>query len=230
MAGHSHAKNVMRRKNSQNAKKGKVFTKVARAITVAAKKGGFDVETNFKLKDALRLAKIANLPKENIERAIEKAKNADKDNLEEMLYEGYGPEGVAILVEVCSDNRNRITSEIRAAFSKYGGNLGEINSVKFMFEHNGFVRCRVEPEREDEFLSQSIELGAIEVEEPNIGIFKAENFSQAQYILEQKFEIEESILGFFPTHKTEGNEKFYKLIEALENNEDIQAVWHNADI
>ena len=144
MAGHSQFKNIMHRKGKQDALRAKKFTRLLREIQVASKGGLPDVEHNPRLRTAVQAAKAANVPKDNIERAIKKGQGADGENYEEVRYEGYGPAGVALIVEALTDNRNRTASEVRAAFSKHGGSLGETNSVSFQFDRIGQIRFAVD--------------------------------------------------------------------------------------
>lgn len=229
MAGHSHAKNVMHRKNAQNAKKAKIFTRYSKLIEIAVRQGGTDIEGNARLKDALKQAKRAGLPKENIERSLKKSE--DKSiNFEEVLYEGYALGGVAVLVEAITDNRNRTVSEVRSIFSKFGGALGESNSVAFMFQKRGIVECDIGNDTDTFFLRAS-ELGAIDVEE-NIAIFPVEFFNEGEEGLEKIWTVTHSEIAYLPEHKItlKDQESFFKMIEKLEDNEDVQACWHNLDL
>src|ERR1700756_3424154 len=164
MAGHSQFKNIMHRKGRQDAARSKLFSKLAREITVAAKLGVADPNMNPRLRAAVQAARAENMPKDKIDRAIKKAQGGEAENYEEMRYEGYGPGGVAILVEVLTDNRNRTASDIRSAFSKHGGALGETNSVSFMFERKGVVRYSAKAAGADAFFEAALEAGADNVE------------------------------------------------------------------
>src|SRR5580693_1222457 len=161
MAGHSQFKNIMHRKGRQDAARSKLFSKLAREITVSAKHGMPDPAHNPRLRAAIIAARAENMPKDNIERAIKKAAG-DAENIEEVRYEGYGPGGTALIVEALTDNRNRTAGDIRAAFSKYGGALGETNSVSFMFNRVGVVTYPKEKGSEDAMLEAAIEVGADE--------------------------------------------------------------------
>ncbi|KAA5605145.1 YebC/PmpR family DNA-binding transcriptional regulator [Roseospira marina] len=164
MAGHSQFKNIMYRKGGQDAKRAKLFTKLAREITVSCKTGSPDPDANPRLRAAISAAKQASMPKDNIERAMAKAtSSADADTLEELRYEGYGPGNVAVIVECLSDNRNRTAAEVRAAFNKHGGTMGETNSVAFNFERVGYVRYPAEAGDPDAMLEAAIEAGADDV-------------------------------------------------------------------
>jgi len=165
MAGHSQFKNIMYRKGAQDAKRSKLFSKLAREIQVAARTGMPDPEMNARLRAAIAVARAANMPKDNIERAVKRG-SADEDgaNYEEVRYEGYGPAGVAVIVEALTDNRNRTAAEVRSAFTKFGGSLGETGSVSFMFERVGSINYLPEVASEDEMLEAAIEAGAGECE------------------------------------------------------------------
>src|SRR3954452_11070998 len=161
MAGHSQFKNIMHRKGAQDARRGRQFAKLIREITVAARQGLPDPAFNPRLRAAVVAARQANMPKDTVDRAIKKASGgAGGDDYEEVRYEGYGPAGVAIIVEALTDNRNRTVSDVRSAFSKYGGALGETNSVSFLFNRMGVVRYPARVASEDEMLEAAIEAGA----------------------------------------------------------------------
>ena len=161
MAGHSKFKNIMHRKGRQDAKRGKVFSKLIRELTVAAKSGLPDPDMNPRLRTAIAAARAANMPSDTMNRAIKKASGADDDtHYEEIRYEGYGPGGVAVIVEALTDNRNRTASEVRAAFTKYGGNLGESGSVSFMFERVGLIVYGADAASADDMFEAALEAGA----------------------------------------------------------------------
>src|SRR5690606_7832504 len=161
MAGHSQFKNIMYRKGAQDAKRAKIFTKLIRELTTAARAGLPDPDGNPRLRAAINAARNANMPKDTIERAIKRGSgDADGENYEEIRYEGYGPGGVAIIVEALTDNRNRTASEIRAAFSKYGGNLGESNSVSFLFDRKGVIRYPLKAASAEAMFDAALEAGA----------------------------------------------------------------------
>src|ERR1700691_289192 len=165
MAGHSQFKNIMHRKGAQDKKRAKVFTKIIRELTTAARAGLADPAANPRLRAAVMMAKEANMPRDTIERAIKRgAGGADTENYDEVRYEGYGPGGVAVIVEALTDNRNRTASEIRAAFAKAGGNLGETNSVSFMFERVGEIVYPVATASADDMLEAAIDAGANDAE------------------------------------------------------------------
>src|SRR5690348_6196935 len=160
MAGHSQFKNIMFRKGRQDKERSKLFSKLAREITVASKQGLPDPAHNPRLRAAIIAARAENMPKDNIERAIKKGQGGDAENYDEVRYEGYGPGGVALIVEALTDNRNRTAADVRAAFSKYGGALGESNSVAFMFQRAGVVTYPKSAGTDDAMLEHAIEAGA----------------------------------------------------------------------
>ena len=239
MAGHSKWANIKHRKSAQDAKRGKIFTKLIKEISVAAKEGGGDVETNPRLRLAIQNAKGANMPKDNIERAIKKAIGADADDYQETTYEGYAPHGVAVFVECLTDNLNRTVSSVRASFNKYGGSLGVNGSVDYMCDRKGSFRILL-PENydEDELTLELIDGGAedVEFEEESANITSSmEDFGSVNSKLEELgLEVENAELQRIPTTTvTLGDDEFQsvmKLIEALEDNDDVQKVYHNMDI
>jgi len=240
MAGHSKWKNIQRRKNAQDAKRGKLFMKLAKEIYVAAKMGGGDPSSNASLRLVIEKAKAANMPNENIERAIKKATgNEDHTNYEEIKYEGYGPGGVAVMVTCLTDNKNRTASNVRVAFSKNGGNLGETGCVSYLFDRKGLlVVSREEFEvDEDEMLLQAIEAGAEEIEttDESFEIYTTpESFEGVKNNLEESgFTFVQAEITMIPQTYTslEGDDltKMLKLIDALEDDDDVQEVYHNLD-
>ena len=240
MAGHSHAKNVMHRKNAQNAKKAKHFTKIAKIISVAISSAGADPNLNPRLRDALRTARSYNIPKDNIERIFNKAK--EKNNLEEIVYEGYF-DGLAVLVETITDNRTRTFSEIRNIFSKNGGSLGESGSVAFMFDKKGFIELGfvegAEHEAElENIILEILDFVDLENFEDNFIYTTIETFHKTltdlEAVLEKNFkniEVANSGFAYFPNHTVSLNdhEAFEKLKSALEDNDDVQEVWSNLE-
>lgn len=241
MAGHSKWKNIQRRKNAQDAKRGKVFMKLAKEIFVAAKNGGGDPETNPSLRLAVDKAKSANMPNENIDRAIKKA-TGDLDGIqyENVTYEGYGPGGAAIMVKLLTDNKNRAAADVRHAFSKNNGNMGENGCVSFLFKRRGsLVIDRSEINlNEDELMLQGIEAGAEEMETHEESF---EIYTDPQEFQNVKTQLEASDIHFasaevtmLPETYTQLEEQdglnMLKLIDMLEDNEDVQDVYHNADI
>lgn len=240
MAGHSKWKNIQRRKNAQDAKRGKAFMKAAKDIYVAAKDGGPDPETNPALRLAIDKAKASNVPNDNIERNIKKATGTlDGVSYEEIIYEGYGPGGTAVMVELLTDNKNRAASEVRHAFSKSGGNLGENGCVAFMFNRQGYIvidRTTTDAD-EDTVMLAAIEAGADEMETSDeafeiyteTGSFK----DVRDALIAEGFELDTAEVTFVPTIYTgldEDNQaKMERLIESLEDLDDVQDVHHNAE-
>ncbi|MGJ7035113.1 YebC/PmpR family DNA-binding transcriptional regulator [Anoxybacillus eryuanensis] len=240
MAGHSKWKNIQRRKNAQDAKRGKLFMKLAKEIYVAAKMGGGDPTTNATLRLAIEKAKSANMPNENIERAIKKATgNQEHTHYEEIRYEGYGPGGVAVMVICLTDNKNRTASNVRVAFSKNGGNLGETGCVSYLFDRKGLIVIAREglDIDEDEMLLQAIEAGADEMEttEDSFEIYTSpEQFEQVKNTLAaQGFTFATAEITMIPQTYTTltGDDltKMLKLIDMLEDDDDVQEIYHNLD-
>ena len=239
MAGHSHAKNIMHRKGAQDAKKGRVFAKVIREITVSAKQGLPDMTFNPRLRAAVMAARQMNMPRDTIERAVKKASGNDAgSDYVEVRYEGYGPYGVAVIVEALTDNRNRTASDVRAAFSKHGGSLGETNSVSFMFGRIGLIRYPATAATEDEMLEAGIEAGADNVELTEDGheittsidsLFAVRDAMEARFGTpeEAKFDWRPSTTVALDEDKAVA---LMKLIDALEDSDDVQNVYANFDI
>ncbi len=239
MAGHSKWHNIQRRKGAQDAKRGKIFMFHAKNIYTAAKAGG-DPEMNPALRLAIEKAKNDNMPNDNIERAIKKATGTlDGASYEEVTYEGYGPSGIAIIVHVLTDNRNRSAAEIRHAFSKNGGNLGTSGSVSFMFDRVGYIIILNQDGSidEDELTLAALDAGAEDIEYED-GIFEIsttpESFqSVVDYLTEADYEIENSEITLVPQTTTqvsgEDLEKMNHLIEQLEESEDVQDIHHNME-
>jgi len=239
MAGHSKFKNIMHRKGAQDAKRAKVFNRLAREITVAVKASGEDPSMNPRLRLALQNARADNMPKDKIENAIRKgAGTLDTENYDEMRYEGYGPGGVAIIVEVMTNNKNRTASEVRAAFSKHGGNLGETGSVGFMFERIGAITYGKEKADDEAMFEAALEAGATNCEsddESHIITCSQVDFGSVREALEQKFgESKSAKLQWQPLNTTpvasENAPSLLKLIDALEDNDDVQEVSSNFEI
>ncbi|MCA1021713.1 YebC/PmpR family DNA-binding transcriptional regulator [Halobacillus litoralis] len=240
MAGHSKWSNIKHRKGAQDAKRGKLFMKLAREIFMAAKQGGGDEETNPALRIAADKARSNNMPKDNIERAVKKATgDLEGVNYEEFTYEGYGPGGVAVMVKVLTDNKNRTAGEVRHAFSKNDGNLGENGCVAFMFNRSGYLvidRSTTDAD-EEEMMLEVIEAGAEEMEttEESFEIYtEPETFSDVKASLEESgYAFSTSEVTMIPETYTEleeeGVEKMLKLIDMLEDNDDVQEVYHNLD-
>ncbi len=240
MSGHSKWHSIRHKKAIVDARRGKLFTKLIREIIVAARLGGGDPDKNPRLRKAIQAARDANMPKENIERAIKKGTGElEGEKFEEVSYEGYGPGGVAVLVEAMTDNKNRTASEIRHIFSKYGGNLGESGCVSWMFKRKGYIVVeKSKVSSEDELFEIIIEAGAEDMKEDgsNFVIYTApEDFENVVKALQEKgIEIAAKEIGMIPDTyvKLEGKqaEQMIKLMEALEDHDDVQHVWANFDI
>ncbi|WP_336944923.1 YebC/PmpR family DNA-binding transcriptional regulator [Asaia sp. HN010] len=239
MAGHSQFKNIMHRKGAQDAKRAKQFAKILREITVAARSGLPDPTSNPRLRAAMIAAREANMPKDNVERAIKKASGAGGgEDYVEVRYEGYGPAGVAVIVEGLTDNRNRTASEVRAAFSKHGGSMGESNSVSFMFQRLGVVTYPTAAASEEDMLEAAIEAGADNAELTADGheiTCAMESLFAVRDALEARFgEPCSAKLDWRPENTVTLDEEkarsVLKLIDVLEDNDDIQAVYANFDI
>jgi YebC/PmpR family DNA-binding regulatory protein len=238
MAGHSQFKNIMHRKGRQDAQKSKLFGKLAREITVAAKLGTPDPAMNPRLRAAVIAARQENMPKDNIERAIKKAMGGESENYDEIRYEGYGPGGVAIIVEALTDNRNRAASDIRSYFTKSGGNLGESGSVAFMFDRVGVIEYDRSVVSDDAMLDAAIEAGADDVISNESGheIYASpENLREVARALEAKFgEPRKAALSWKPQNMVavddETGEKLLKLMDMLNEHDDVQNVFANFEI
>jgi YebC/PmpR family DNA-binding regulatory protein len=239
MAGHSHVKNVMHRKGAQDAKKARAFAKLIREITVSARQGLPDPASNPRLRSAMAAARQANMTRDTIERAIKKASGAGPgEDYVEVRYEGYGPAGVAIIVEALTDNRNRTASDVRTAFNKYGGALGETNSVSFLFSRLGVVRYPARVASEDQMLEAAIEAGADDVASGPDGheiTTSIENLFAVRDALEGKFGApEEAKFDWRPMTSVTLDEDraiaVLKLVDALDDNDDVQNVYANFDI
>ncbi len=238
MAGHSKFKNIMHRKGKQDKARAKVFTKIAREITLAAKNGLPDPTANPKLRLALQAARAENMPKDNIERAIKKATGADAEDIEPIRYEGYAPGGVALIVETLTDNRNRTGAAVRAAFSKHGGNLGSTGSVAHMFDHVGEIVYPVEAGDADKILEAAIEAGADDAQSDDEGHLITTSFDNLGTVagaLEEALGEAETVKDVWrPNLTTEVDEDnattILKLIEVLEDDDDVQNVFANFDI
>ena len=239
MAGHSQFKNIMHRKGAQDARRARQFAKVIREITVAARAGLPDPSSNARLRAAMWAAQKVNMPKDTVERAIKKASGAAAgDDYVEIRYEGYGPAGVAVIVEALTDNRNRTASDVRAAFSKHGGSLGELNSVSFLFTHLGVVSYPAAAASEDAMLEAAIEAGADDARSGPDGhevTCATDAFFAVRDALEARFGAPESArLDWRPdtvvTLDEERGGSLLRLIEALDENDDVQAVYANFDL
>lgn len=239
MAGHSKWANIKHRKAAQDAKKGKVFTKVAKEITVAAKLGGGDPEMNPRLRMALDKAKAVNLPKDNVDRAIKKGTGEGNEaNFEDVMYEGYGPEGVAILVQALTDNKNRTVSEVRSTMAKKNGNMGEAGCVSWIFEKKGVISIPLDNIGEDQIMSLAIDAGAEDVETGDDSyeiICDPADYEDVKKTIESEniaYEYAEVTMRPKTTIEVKGDnaKKVINLIEALEDLDDVQEVYTNFDI
>ncbi len=238
MAGHSQFKNIMHRKGRQDAQRSKLFSKLAREITVAAKLGTPDPAMNPRLRAAIIAARGENMPKDNIERAIKKAAGNDSENYDEIRYEGYGPGGVAVIVEALTDNRNRAASDIRSFFTKSGGNLGETGSVAFMFDRLGVIEYDAGTASEEAMLEAAIEAGADDVVSSEAGheIYTAQDtLREVAKALEATFgEPRKAALTWRPQNTIavddDTGEKLLKLIDTLNEHDDVQNVYANFEL
>ena len=239
MAGHSQFSNIMHRKGAQDKKRAKVFAKLIREIMVAAKTGLPDPAANPRLRAAMAAARGANMPKDNIERAIKRgAGGEDGVNYEEIRYEGFGPGGISIIVEALTDNRNRTASEVRAAFSKHGGNLGETGSVNYLFDRVGAITYPLEVGSAEKVFEAALESGAEDVESDSSGhvvICSADEFNEVREALEKKLGDSEKASLIWRPQTTialgeEEAEKIIRLIDTLDDNDDVQNVSANFEI
>jgi YebC/PmpR family DNA-binding regulatory protein len=238
MAGHSQFKNIMHRKGRQDKVRSKLFSKLAREITVAAKLGLPDPDMNPRLRAAMIAARAENMPKDNMERAIKKAIGGDAENYDEVRYEGYGPGGVAVIVEALTDNRNRTASDVRATFTKSGGNLAETGAVSFMFDRVGVVEFDAGAGSADAMLDAAIEAGAEDVVSSENGheIYTSQDsLRDVAKALEAKFgEPRKAALMWKPQNTIalddEQGEKLLRLMTTLEEHDDVQNVYANFEV
>jgi YebC/PmpR family DNA-binding regulatory protein len=238
MAGHSKFKNIMHRKGAQDKKRAGLFSKLSREITVAAKMGMPDPDFNPRLRAAVNAAKAQSVPKDNIQRAIDKASKGDGDNYEEIRYEGYGPGGVALIVEALTDNRNRTATNVRTAFAKNGGNLGASGAVSHGFERLGLIEYGAGAGDEDKVLEAAIEAGADDVESDDEGhaIWTSiETLHPVARALEAALGEAEAVkLAWKPGLKVDLGESdagtLFKLIDVLDDDDDVQTVWGNYEV
>ena len=236
MAGHSKWANIKHRKGAQDAKRGKIFTKIIKEITVSSRIGGTDIESNPRLRKAVENAKANNMPADNIERAIKKgAGTLEGVKYEEVTYEGYGPSGVAILLEVVTDNKNRSVSEIRHAFSKFGGNLAENGSVSWLFEKKGVIHLELLNSNEDELYEIALNFGTDEIDNKS-GIYEIKTepdimIKLCKLLLEKEFNIISSNIEMLPKNyhhpKKEDIPQISMLLDLFENNDDVNNVYSN---
>ena len=239
MAGHSQFKNIMFRKGAQDKKRGKIFTKLIRELTTAARMGLPDPAANPRLRAAVLAARQANMPKDTVDRAIKRGAGADAgDNYDEVRYEGYGPGGVAVIVEALTDNRNRTASDVRAAFTKASGALGETNSVSCMFDRVGEIVYPASAASADDMLEAAIEAGANDVEsgdDAHAVLSSVEDFNEVRDALEQRFgEAQSAKLMWRPKTSSpideETAQSLFKLLDTLEDSDDVQNVYANFEV
>jgi YebC/PmpR family DNA-binding regulatory protein len=237
MAGHSKFKNIQHRKGAQDKKRAKIFGRLIKELTVAAR-AGTDPDSNPRLRTALTAARGANMPKDNIERVLKRAEGGEGETYDEIRYEGYGPGGTALIVETMTDNRNRTASEVRAAFNKYGGSLGETGSVSFMFDRVGQMIYPVDAGDTDTVFEAALEAGADNVESDENGheiTCATEDYNTVSEALNEAFGApEEAGLVWKPQNTIEVNEQqastMLKLLDALDDNDDVQNISSNFDI
>ncbi|MFA7639539.1 MAG: YebC/PmpR family DNA-binding transcriptional regulator [Parvibaculum sp.] len=238
MAGHSQFKNIMYRKGAQDKKRAKLFAKLAKEITVAAKMGLPDPEYNPRLRSAIQAARAENMPKDNIERAIKRSTDQGGENYEEVRYEGFGPGGIGIIVETLTDNRNRTAGEVRAIFSKNGGNLGETGAVSFMFDRLGMIEYGADAGSADEMLEAAIDGGADDCqssEETHELYCAPDALHEVASALEAKFGEPRAARIIWKPQNTiavddEKAETIFKMMEALDDNDDVQQVYANFEM
>ena len=238
MAGHSQFKNIMHKKGRADKARSKLFSKLAREITTAAKLGMPDPAMNPRLRAAVLAARAENMPKDNIERAIKKSQGGDTESYEDMRYEGYGPGGVAVIVETLTDNRNRTAGDVRAAFTKSGGNLAETGAVSFMFDHVGVVEYEAKVADADAVLEAAIEAGADDVVSSENGheIYTAsDSLGSVAKALEAKFgEPRKAALMWKPKNTIaiddDKGEKLINLLDVLNEHDDVQNVYANFEV
>lgn len=240
MSGHSKWANIKHRKGRQDAIRGKIFTRIAKEITIASREGGGDPDGNPRLRLAMLNARAANMPNDNVMKAIKKGTGEIAGaQIEEYTYEGYGPGGVAVILEVATDNKNRTFPEIRSLFAKLGGNIGETNSVAWSFDRKGVVTIKTNGKTEDDLMEAVLDSGAddMEYDEESTRIICAmENYgSLNKYFQDNNFEIEESKLEYIPQNTSkitdlELAKKFMKFNDAFEDHDDVQNIFTNVEI
>jgi YebC/PmpR family DNA-binding regulatory protein len=238
MAGHSKFKNIMYRKGAQDKKRSKVFSKLSKEITVAAKAGLPDPNMNPRLRAAVLAARAQNMPKDNIERAIKKSQEAGGDDYQEVRYEGFAPGGVGVIVETLTDNRNRTASEVRSAFTKYGGALGETGAVSFMFDRVGEIEYPAKVATADAMLEAALDAGADDCQSDEEGHWlycSPDALHEVAGVLQEKFGDASSVRIMWRPQNTVGvddekAEKLLKMLEALEDSDDVQNVYANFDM
>jgi len=239
MSGHSKWKNIMHKKEKTDSQRAKIFTKIGREVSLAVKEGGPDPEANSKLRDLIAKAKTNNVPNDNIERVIKKASgDGDSSNYEGITYEGYGPCGIAVIVETLTDNRNRTAGNVRHYFDKYGGNLGQTGSVGWMFNQKGVIVISKESADEDELMEKLMETACedfvTEEEVYEVYTLPADFSATREFLEKQGYEFISAEEEMVPTSYAsipdeESKEKFRKMLDMLEDDDDVQNVWHNWD-
>ncbi len=239
MSGHSKWNNIKRKKEAADGAKAKIFTRIGREITVAVKEGGPDPSSNAKLRDLISKAKANNVPNDNIDRVIKKASgDGDKNNYETMVYEGYGPGGVAVIVECLTDNKNRTAGDVRHYFDKFGGNMGTTGCVSFMFTRKGVIALEFDGQDEDKIMEDCFEAGAedFNIEDEVIEVSTEPNdvFKVAEALGTMGYKVVSAEDAMIPsTYTTLTDETHLKymnlLLENLDENDDVQQVWHNWD-
>lgn len=238
MSGHSKWHNIQNKKGKVDAKRGKIFTKLGKEIVIAVKNGGPVPDTNPRLRDVIAKAKAANMPGDNITRSIKKASGElSSVNYESIVYEGYGPSGVAVIVETLTDNKNRSAGNVRSAFTKGGGNMGASGCVSFMFQEKGEIVIEREEQDEEKLMMMALDAGAedfVAEEEVFIITTTPEDFSSVREALESEgLEFLEASVKMIPDLYTAINEddakKFQKMLDLLEDDDDVQEVYHNAE-
>jgi YebC/PmpR family DNA-binding regulatory protein len=236
MSGHSKWSTIKRKKGANDAQRAKIFTKIAREIIVAVKAGGPDPDNNSSLKDAIAKARSNNMPNDNINRTIKKAAgDTEGDNYESITYEGYGPAGVAVIVNALTDNRNRTAADVRHAFDKNGGNMGQSGCVSFMFDQKGVIIIENDGLNEDDVTEDALEAGAddLEFDEEVIEITtEPANMSAVRDALAEKYTISSAEVSMVPQTMTQLTDEgqinsMTKLLDMLEDNDDVQDVYHN---
>ena len=236
MSGHSKWKNIMHKKEKTDSARAKVFTKIGKEMTIAVREGGPDPTSNSKLRDLIQKAKSLNVPNDNIDRVIKKASGADAVEYEEMVYEGYGPGGVAVIVEAATDSRNRTAADVRHYFDKFGGNLGTTGCVSFMFSSKGVIYIAAEGLDEDKAMEDALECGAEDFvpEEEMFEVYTdpADLRSVADALTEKGYKYESAEVEKIPANYVTLTEeehlvKMQRLLDALDDNDDVTQVYHN---
>ena len=237
MSGHSKWKNILHKKGKTDAQRAKIFTKLSREIIVAVREGGGDLSANSRLKDVIAKARAANVPNDNIQRVIQRASGSgDSSNYESITYEGYGPRGIAVIVETLTDNRNRTASEMRHYFDKFGGNLGATGCVSWSFDKKGVIAIEREGRGEDEVMMAALDCGAADFEalddvfevttEPDDFSVVADALSAMGYSF-LSAQVEMAPQNYIALSNEEDVKNMQKLLDMLEDNDDVQNVWHN---